>query len=734
MARTLVYSFPYGPLAPVYPNPARVDVYLQDELYITAECLDDPGGFFRPTPESVTVEELGRPEGSILYFRCETGDLVRVRAQLTAPFAYIQIIEDSPSCVVSPEPCAVITSIVTKTDETVGGLHDGTITASTEFDVFDMPIEYSLDGVSWQASGSFIGLMPGVYQVRSRISGTSCANLVTIEVLAGEAPVYVPYPWQYNFCRFFRLISNATPYDIAEPVKWDQVKIIGKRDLIYHGWLYQYSDGSIDLEFDCPAGKEVLEAAYLDAGSDALVTFQYGIIYKGVETVLFESMVNFNTYKNFTSKVAVTLERSELNQLFTSRVDIKVKMNASDSLTGGTAIIPPVPYDITLHGKEIVRNFSHISPTVPDGYFEAVFGNGFSFYIFPDTNNAQIAEIAEFFGKDLGVSSLQPDTVDNYTWLMPFDCIFSINVGFVINTAFAFEDEAPGFIDADMILQLVLNINGVEQNLGLATLLNITENEPISAVFSGSRSDLSLKKGDKVYLYVKCKLADSDFFVATLTGTLSQLSTNIVASVFEKAPDSTAKAWLIHDVVDHCVKVITDGASELKSKFLSRQSYQWPADGQGSMDMVTNGRQIRKFGVDTSPLTVSLKDMLISVNAESCIGFGFEKSGTKEVVRLERADYFYQDRQIHVFTECTDFREDTARELLYNQLEFGYEIFQDSGYNTNDEFNTRHEYATPIKTNKLNLPQKSKLIRSGYKIESSGLIMCISRRKRIRKR
>jgi hypothetical protein len=118
-------------------------------------------------------------------------------------------------------------------------------------------------------------------------------------------------------------------------------------------------------------------------------------------------------------------------------------------------------------------------------------------------------------------------------------------------------------------------------------------------------------------------------------------------------------------------------------------------------------------------LIISLKDLLTSVKNIYCLGYGVERAGSRDVVRVERVSYFYRDKKIYEFDHCLSYREEVAKDILYNELEFGYDKFLSSGFNTLDEFNTKHEYITPIKTNKAKLTVKSSLITSGYSIEDS---------------
>lgn len=712
MARTLIHSFLYGPNPPTWPAQVRVYVYLNDDEFITAEAITVDDGPYQPVPMVVLEEELNFDPDSVYMFYCEGSTLVRIHAKLEAPFGYIERIPNSGACI--PRPCPIITNLVTPTNETVLGAHDGGITAIIEFgDPTDTnPVEYSLDNINWQTSGVFIGLHPGNYQLRAR-QGENCRYSVWVTVGEGVAvSPDPPFPWQDKFCSWFKLIRDEVEYDISEPIKWDQVNIVGKRDKEWHGWLYQYSDGIIELEWDCPAGMEVIMAEYEAKGNDGLVYFKYGYSYKGTDYTLLDSKVNLNTYKVFPGKVSASIERSDMNQLFTSRTDTKVKMNQSLSV-GDVAVIPPAPIETTLHAKEIVRDFTHKKADPIEGYFDFKILDDQPQWLIPDTNMATLSEISEFYGKDFTQTELKPDTVDNYTWLLQFDGIYNFIASFNIRG-----NVSVFYIDTlNLRFSLILNINGIEHLIGLPQETIITTREDFTISLGGSELDMELKKGDKVYFYIALTTTETNSLAGNIRGSLFQEFTDISFNALEQSSSSTANGWFIGDAMDQCIKVITDNSSELKSKFFSRIGYQWPSDGQGALNLLTNGKQIRKFNVAQNPLTISLKEILASAKSIYCIGFGFEKVGLKEVVRVERVGYFYQNKQILVIEECFDYREETAKELLYNEIEIGYDKYQDSGYNTNDEFNTKQERVGPIKTNKEKLTQKSTLITSGYKIE-----------------
>lgn len=79
------------------------------------------------------------------------------------------MVRDAPGCItnlinVSVADGPVITTTVSKTDALCNGGATGTITVAQPV-LGVAPFQYSLDGVIWQASNSFTGLVAGSYTV-----------------------------------------------------------------------------------------------------------------------------------------------------------------------------------------------------------------------------------------------------------------------------------------------------------------------------------------------------------------------------------------------------------------------------------------------------------------------------------------------------------------------------------------------------------------------------------------
>jgi PKD repeat protein len=115
-----------------------------------------------------------------------------------APGTYYILIRDaaSISCMVTLDNSFMIDqpgllgATVTKTDITCNGSDDGTITVSSPHGGSGS-YEYSVDGgVTWQGSGTFTGIAPGIYDVRLRdASASGCSVILYPNLVVTEPPL-----------------------------------------------------------------------------------------------------------------------------------------------------------------------------------------------------------------------------------------------------------------------------------------------------------------------------------------------------------------------------------------------------------------------------------------------------------------------------------------------------------------------------------------------------------------
>jgi hypothetical protein len=688
-----------------------------------------------PDPEldEVTEEQLGMPSGEEITSLCFEGNKHFIYASLITPFTYVTIDYNVAECGFIPAPsCDLAVSEVAVEDESYIGNYDGSIkvTASSS----NSPIKYSLDNVTWQLQNEFVGLVKGVYILYVK-DNVGCTHSEVVSVNRTNETIAPTssggFPWKERICYFFKLVIEDTEHLVREPIKWDAVGIVGERDKDWHGWNHQYSDGEVQLEFDCDAGKDLIEEQYSLYGNDAEVILKYGFTYGSSEFVLFEGKLNFNTRKNLFGRVALSVDRKDFSDLLQSRFETKVSMKATETLDG-EPIISPQPFDVILHSKKFISRLSLSIDNSTQTDWISYVDNG-DIYFLPDTSNPVLSEISTYFGYGLNASDLNPVANSLYNLKLDFDGVVTFSE--IKSTLYIdLQRKATTTADSDdytikpFFKVIRAGVEFYSQQIG--PTVNGHWNDQTASINSQSKvlviddsiPALDLKKDDEVYIYA--------FYDASIEGKhkarVRAENTSIVAESFESAPESTSKMWLLHDVINHLLKVTTNNQGRLSSQLLATLNNLNAKDGEFSLYAITNGFNIRNFDADQKPLNISLKTALNSTKSIASIGFGFEQRGLREEVRVEKLGFFYQDNEILVISpnynnkeSIETYEEEVAKDLIYNELEIGYNKYKEDGHNTLDEFNTKHERLAPIKSHKNKFIAKSDFIASGYSLEDS---------------
>jgi hypothetical protein len=680
--------------------------YDPDTLTIDTELISGPGQAF------VSEADLGVPYYTVFYQHCTVDfSLCSIKAKPLFPFAYLQQEFNSPACGYVPPGggCDLVITSIDVVNESVAGAMDGMITVNTTGG--SSPNYFSLDAMTFQPSNVFTDLVPGNYIVYVANSDYTCGGYQYFTIAAGPAPSTLEIPWTEKLCHFFKLIRNGIEYNIAEPVKWDAVNFVGKRDVDWHGWSSQYSDGVLELEFDCAAGKDVIEAEYLANGNDGIVYFQYGYIFNSTNYPLFDGKLNLNTRKLYPEKVTCSVEKKDFNSLFQTRYETKVSMTDNVSIDGNP--IGPAPVlNFIMHTKQVATNYKNKYPDLITAGQTVLPAGQTVFYLQPETSVPQISEIEDYFGYPIGFSNTSPVTDLKYSWKMKFAGDYTFT--FKWNYALKFK---PVLFSRTVTIKTFYKSPVGTQQLGATVSGTCPAGSvtPFNTVINSTIVE-TLAADAEIYIWTELTFSTG---ATTCSAWADQSGMDTSVLGLEASPSSDCNGWFLFDAVNQCIKSVTNSGTKLKSSFLQKLGSQQAFDGQGSLYVVTNGKQIRKFEVDKNPLQISTKDLMESVKAIFCLGMGHEPIGTIDIIRVERVNYFYQNKQIIVIEECYDYFEEVAKDIIYNEFEFGYEKFQSDGFNTLDEFNTVRNDVGPIKTNKLKLSQKSKLITSGYSIEQS---------------
>lgn len=281
-------------------------------------------------------------------------------------------------------------------------------------------------------------------------------------------------------------------------------------------------------------------------------------------------------------------------------------------------------------------------------------------------------------------------------------------------TSAAFDNSfIDGFVDSNLNLPPVINPGPVWSTF------NVTQN---------------VNQGDEVALWVEMYaegtyqrnviqrsdvgwMANGVFWETDRSNPANKSFMNLQLKSF--IDDSNTKACMIHEAGASIIELITGEPDRLRSSILGRTDTvpAYPSDGCASLNFITNGFQIRQFDTANRPISTSMGDFMKSINAIYNVGLGIEKDSGDDVVRVESIDYFFNPQPIYTFEVPYEYTEETAQELIFNQVKIGYDKYLDEGINLLDEFNTQHDYAAPIQKSKGSKEIISIYSGSGYMIE-----------------
>ncbi|MDR1403289.1 MAG: hypothetical protein LBJ60_06275 [Tannerellaceae bacterium] len=107
-----------------------------------------------------------------------------------------------------------------------------------------------------------------------------------------------------------------------------------------------------------------------------------------------------------------------------------------------------------------------------------------------------------------------------------------------------------------------------------------------------------------------------------------------------------------------------------------------------------------------------------TLNAIWALGYSFIEEKGVSMLRVEPVMWFFNPEYcVYECEEVFDYTETTAKDLLLNEFETGYEKYADNDLHTLLEFNTYRQYLLPFKHFKGKVTKKAKFITSGYMIE-----------------
>jgi len=133
-----------------------------------------------------------------------------------------------------------------------------------------------------------------------------------------------------------------------------------------------------------------------------------------------------------------------------------------------------------------------------------------------------------------------------------------------------------------------------------------------------------------------------------------------------------SKILPIYEVIRKCVKKMAN------VDFISNWYNRTGTIGGGAMKGLTNGYKIRVAPAKTEEqkhLKLTFKKLFNSLNAIDGLGYGWEKDGNKNVLRVENWKYFYKNNVVLKLENVKNIERTIFRDYICNQLVVGYKKF-----------------------------------------------------------
>jgi len=527
----------------------------------------------------------------------------------------------------------------------------------------------------------------------------------------------------------YELTTSAGTFPIEEPEGWGKVTFIHKRDKDYYGFNYEFTGTDFNLIFDCDSGLDYVEAEYALNGNDGEVIFRRILSAGATEIIEYEGRLNLNERKRQDYSVECSVERKSLHQQINSRLSSKINLYSTEDLDQNPVSAMQLIY-VLMPGQMLSESFkTSQTVTKQEDFTETRTGDSLAFAFF-DITDPKPNTIKGFLGSTLGISG-DADAITSGNHAI-FE--FEANGSFEIHVELDFEIYIKinprflaGFRDLDMV-QLWVEFTIKHVNGDPDSTLVIYESplyHPNTRAFTIPRVQVDesfffeVSDGDMISLYARIGYAHGAKKLKSVNMNIKQYKSIVeITGSSEQAPSLVFVAP-IKTAMNALLERVTGTAGLIQSTFYSWQGPDQAEDGCGSNRVIFNGGALRGAPNDQIPLTTTVKDMLSSMGAIDCIGMGYEwdADGEKEVIRVEPAEYFFQDVEIDSIDTVFDYREETAKDMIYNRLVFGYDKYKEEDEYSFDEIHAVHEYQTPIKSESNEYTQMSKYNASGYLIE-----------------
>lgn len=522
--------------------------------------------------------------------------------------------------------------------------------------------------------------------------------------------------------------------EIDEPIGMDEFTIAIMRDERWHGVFIEASASRLQFYGD---GYRILKAAKEADGVDANVIFTASVKCEGESeySTAISGRLNFGMYKEDcgdTCLISLNVEQDTCAMVFKNRFDQKVNIDSNLAFDKITLLedYEGLGFNLPLATQVVpISTDGEVVPAGDDFELTDLAGSVSAFtlvrpiYGIVNDNSISTGQLdnpASVYQQNDGPVLISPQVLLEENE----DCILT-NWNYDVRmkgTIRLIGDNAPssgvsivfGHWDGSAIIYNV--ITDIEPEFTIANPMVSGQVYNFDRHYTGS---VAIPEGNGVYMFIKQAVVGLDDRTYDIH---FDQETNFKLWNDRQCPATSCEVYLVNELLARCTEAITDRCLTIKSDYYGRsdsEPYASDTDGCGGLRVLTNGLKVRQ--AEEKLLFASMEEVMNGLRAIDNIGMGMEPNtevGTGEWVRIEPAEYFYQDVKILDLPYIPKAASELQDQWVYSNIRYGYNNWEIKSTKGIDEFNSYKERRTGIKSVNNELDITTDMIASGYIIEN----------------
>jgi len=539
--------------------------------------------------------------------------------------------------------------------------------------------------------------------------------------------------YQSYFKMYRYSLRGALGYlEISQPIGWGEDNKVFKRSTECHGVFINLSSNLYFYIGDenNDGGYNYLKNTYETYGINATVSLVKEENISGTWEESYRGFFDFSTYSRNNTLIEIMFNESGIYEKIKSRNSEDLELDRLTTMDG--TVLGPLKTELMeLQGRKILI-ISELNRTKGDGSWIQVPGN-----MFVAVNNGENDSKIQLVTINRDIACIIP-----LTMIAEQDGNVQTIYGYEIRAnASAYENGTTGSMfyavaenDNTITVDFDIEFASVEYNRVSTLKVDLVKfSNGISYEYASTTTLLTVNPVNQGQVYslkqsgVKIPLLANESLALAIRAEnnngietiISVTKASVIITDETYYPSTQSKFVLPFEALERVVNVITDKGGVLKSNALGRTDLGYLEDGYASLTGLTNGFWVREF--NTEKITTSFKAFIDSFNVVWQIGYGIEKIGFNEILRVEHISHFYQyvvtlklggDAPKKITRAC-------AKDYYYSSLEIGYSAPSGTVLYEEvlglDEYNIRNNYTTAI----TKIENKNTLI-SPYRADSYG--------------